>query len=185
MRDPIVTTSLALLVAGILSGCGSSLPGCSDSDTQEILAELLQEEAQMLAIMVPGRLGYAESLVMLAPMSLAKIQQRELGEAFQLIEDAVQSQPDSDHVKLLRTVLAQAKKSTFSLDGITTLRESERRSDCKVQVKFTFGLPTAQDLGDSRLQSALDAARVLQDERTYQTYYSDDGTHYVEVDPPK
>jgi len=140
----------------------------------------------MLAIAVPGQgLGYAPGLLMLAPGALIKIQQRELGEAFQLIEAAVEKQNDSDHMRLLKKVVSQAKTSTYSLDGITTLSGTERRSECSVQVKFKFGLPSAEDLGDSRYQTALDLARVLQDERTYRTYYSDDGTQYVEVDPPK
>lgn len=140
----------------------------------------------MGAILVPGQaLGYAAGLLALAPGSLIQIQQRELGEAFQLIEAAVNKQDDSDYVRKLKKVVAQAKTSTYSLDGITTLSETERRSECSVQVKFKFGLPSAEDLGLSRYQTAFDLTRILQDERTYRTYYSDDGTQYVEVDPPK
>jgi len=193
------TTILKCLASGLLvalsAGCSSAPPACSSPDVEAVLSSLLQDEAEFgaLAITVPSGL-YAQQMLMLNPVAISQMQQRQFREAFSTVETAFAAlDGQNEPIAVLgREALAAAKTSTFSISGLSTLGQTEHRSSCQFVVEFSLGLPSAEQLGividdpkrTPKVQQYFDNLRKLKQTRTFEAYLSDDGKTYVELAAP-
>ena len=67
------------------------------------------------------------------------------------------------------------------LSGIKTEDETERRTSCSASVEYTLGFPSEVFVGE-HFHKLLSSIRVTTLDITYEAYYADDGTLYVELD---
>ncbi|MCI1711471.1 MAG: hypothetical protein LKM39_14930 [Chiayiivirga sp.] len=191
MRKRSLCLTIPILLA---TGCQSGPPGCSDTQTLEILDELLDDQARISTIL--GLLGYEPfGYAMLGHATdwLGKAQSGSMdhGEAYLELTERLATlsmqKGDDVGVRMLTAGVTAARYSAADVSGVTTLDRNERRTSCSATVTYRLNWPTAQELGVAdaprdrfivdRLREAM--GTVAQDIE-FTTYYADDGTHYVE-----
>ena len=171
----------------------SGPPGCSDDDVVGLIEEMLQEEAQVGALLFGGEsFGYSRLLLALDPMVAVKMDMGDFGEAFAMLESAVNTLPETSgeegflSPKFLKKAVSTAKQSQFEISALSTMRRTEYRSYCSFSVTMNYGWHL-EDMGLSDDQKArlVSLAGALRLDRKFETYYSDDGDVYVELERPE
>lgn len=170
-----------ILVTIFLTGCGKGQPTCSDKDVVEILDGLLSDQAKFLALSGPalGNVGYSQDLLKINPKANKAAKEGNAGEAFDLIEATVNA--TLDMAPIYKLAVNKAKESTFALSGIKTEKETEHRTSCSASVQYTLGFPSAEFVGEPTYRT-LSLISSFKMDITYDAYFSDDGTLYVELD---
>lgn len=184
--------SLCLTIPILLTtGCQSGPPGCSDTQTLEILRELLNEQAKLTTVVVLTAAHKPFGFAMLAHASdwLGKAQSGSMdaGEAYLELAEKIETLPlDSNDwgVPMLKAVVAAARYSSAEISGVATQNRTEHKTTCSATVAYTLNWPTSQELGEGDPQRLVDRVREMmgtaEQDIEFTTYYADDGTHYVE-----
>lgn len=176
MKTKLRIFSLPVLSVLILGACSSSPPKCSDSAVNEVLSELLREQANIMPILFHP-LG--KNFLVSSPQALMELQQDNLAGAFEELEQAV-SEIRGKNKTYYSSLLESAKRSDFEISGMTTLDKSNNRSRCEFTVTFHLEFPAGDELLEEK-PDALDALKTITQRRTFDTYLSDEGDLFVDL----
>ena len=110
-------------------------------------------------------------------------------ELMEVIDTVDQRERDENGplLRALKATVDAARWSSVSVSDVTTLDRTERRAMCTATVSYAFGFPSSEDLGldggyGKMVDSQLKMVRSMTLDVEFSTYYSDDGTHFVELD---
>lgn len=192
MLCPVIASAL------LMTGCQSGPPECSDPQTLEIFHDLQQQGATIMAPMLVTQVfpevGFY--LMRISPEWWAKMANGMFDDAevayaelVEIVAAAEQGGRDENEplLRALKATVDAAQWSSVSVSDVTTLDRTEHRTMCSATVSHTFGFPSTEDLGldggyAEMVDSKLKIVRSMTLDIDFSTYYSDDGTHFVELD---
>lgn len=196
MRKRILCPVIASVL--LMTGCQSGPPECSDPQTLEIFQDLQQQGSKLLALtaVVQAFPVIGIELMSIAPEWWAKAAAGMVDDAAaaytELAEIIVTAEQfggnDNKPSQALKATVDAAGWSSVSVSDVVTLGRTERRTACSATVSYALGFPSAKDLGlaDGRhgemLYRQLEVLRSMKLDVEFSTYYSDDGTHFVEIE---